>query len=68
MLPLSLHHEVLQTFVQLLKHEAVVSILVETFVEVDNVGAGPKFTQSINLAIDETDSDRTNRELILYYG
>lgn len=42
--------------------------LEETFVEVDDVVAGPKFTQSISLAMDETDSDRSIREPIVGCG
>lgn len=67
-LPLSLLHEVPQTIVQLFEHDAAVPTLKETFVEVDDVVAGPKFTQSISLAMDETDSDRSIRELIVGCG
>lgn len=56
------------TFVQLFEHKAAVPTLKETFVEVDDVVAGPKFTQSISLAMDETDSDRSNREPIVRCG
>lgn len=66
--PLSLLHEVLQTLVQLFEHEAAVPTLEEAFVEVDDVVAGPKLTQSVSLAMDETDSDRSNREPIVDCG
>lgn len=67
-LPLLLLHEVLQTLVQLFEHEAAVPTLEEAFVEVDDGVAGPKFTQSVSLVMDETDSDRSNREPIVDCG